>query len=149
MTSWRRPRMCAEDRKLNYQLILLAVVDAWSCCCLDAVSLLSGPDIEDTLKRRKGHGGHLPADELMSDTESVSARVLGNLRTSDEELALELKASLKRKKKNSRDSRRLGVLSFVYVVSVWTVIFIIYVLISRVFYVIYIYTWLKISQQGS
>lgn len=82
------------------------------------MSLLSGPDIEDTLKRRKGHDGHLPAGELMSDTESVSARVLGNLRTSDEELALELKASLKRKKKNSRDSRRLGVLSFVYVVSV-------------------------------
>lgn len=61
-------------RKLNYQLILLAVVDAWSCCCLDTVLLLSACDIEDTLKPRKGRGWLLAADELMTDQGSVSRR---------------------------------------------------------------------------
>lgn len=74
MTPSRQPRTNVIHRKLNYQLILLAVVDARSCSCLDTVLLLSAPDIEDTLMPRKVRGGHLPADELMTNKGSVSQR---------------------------------------------------------------------------
>lgn len=38
------------------------------------VLLLSAPDIGDTLNPSSGHGGHLPADELLSDEDRVSLR---------------------------------------------------------------------------
>lgn len=54
IASWRQPRPCVQHRKWNYQLILLAVVDAWSCCCLDTVLLLSASDVECAFKNDKG-----------------------------------------------------------------------------------------------
>lgn len=98
IASSRRPRRYVEHRKLNYQLIPLAAVDAWSCCCLDTVLLLSASDIGCALKTRKGHSGHLPANELTSSKGSVSQRGLCIYALAAEELAAKLEPSAKERK---------------------------------------------------
>lgn len=106
--SSRPPRTCVWNRKLNYQLILLAVVDARSCCCWETVLLLSAPVIGDTLNATKGRGGHLPGGELTSDKRSVSQRGLWICAPAAEELAPKLEPSLEEERKSAKTADGLA-----------------------------------------
>lgn len=90
VTSSRRPLTCVGDRKCTDQLIVLAVVDAWSCCCLDTVLLRSAPvDVEATPERRKGRDGHFTDWAIRETVLDVSQWGLCISAAPEEELAAE------------------------------------------------------------
>lgn len=137
--------LCVEHRKLNYQLILLAVVDAWSCCCLDTVLLLSAPDIEDTLNPHQGTRWTFIAWWVTEEASHCEDFEFTYERLKSYVSSKAWNLRWKGRKKNSKDSflclcraspnRDINFLCVEFIVSFCT-------------YVIYIYTYTLIALRG-